>query len=90
MDMLSVKADRGFQMKNLVNKQKRDFSHIEPKMSSTVLPPLLNSDLPMQNGQRAVDFIKENKLLNKSKFNTSKRARSLVRATGRPIGESSF
>ena len=58
-------------------------------MSSTALPPL-NSDLPMQNGQKAVNFIRENRLLNKSKWNTDKRARSLARASGRPIGESSI
>ena len=60
-------------------------------MSSTVLPPL-NSDLPMQNGQKAnpVDFIKENKMGNKSKFNINKRAKSLARGSGRPIlGDSS-
>ena len=47
-------------------------------MSSAVLPPILNGDLPLQNGP--VNFIKENKLLDKSKFIKEKRARSLARA----------
>ena len=48
-------------------------------MSSAVLPPILNGDLPLQNGP--VNFIKENKLLDKSKFIKEKRARSLARGT---------
>ena len=50
-------------------------------MSSAVLPPILNGDLPLQNGP--VNFIKENKLLDKSKFIKEKRARSLARDTNR-------
>ena len=58
-------------------------------MSSSLLPPL-NNDLPLQNGQKApVNYIKENKLGQVSKFNTSRRTRSLARASGRPIAESS-
>ena len=49
-------------------------------MSSAVLPPILNGDLPLQNGQKAVNYIKENKLLNNSKFIKERRARSLARA----------
>lgn len=58
-------------------------------MSSSLLPPL-NNDLPLQNGQKApVNYIKENKLGHRSKFNISRRTRSLARASGRPIAESS-
>ena len=50
-------------------------------MSSAVLPPILNGDLPLQNGQKAVNYIKENKLLNNSKFIKERRARSLARGS---------
>ena len=58
-------------------------------MSSSLLPPL-GTEQATQNGQRApVNYIRENRLGQKSKVNASRRAGSLARGSGPPLADGS-